>query len=253
MSAQDYDFRLAVGGTQEINSEGRFLYYLSGSAGGLSERIKVKHQASGLQMKLMPGQAFELPAGAKLGASWRIENADGQAVIVGSVIVGRGAFKDNRMSGSVSVVEGGKVRTSSGGAFSGYLGQSAVAGKYAHVQIWNPAGSKKNIFVESMIFVVSASPSFVVVAHDSGQLTAQWASTSKKVGGALSAGVLCKGSLASVAIGEALAGMTIQQNVPQVLNFREPLMVPEGRGVVVASQVLASDLQVSFESFEEPV
>lgn len=150
MTAQNYDFTVKIGGAAWVQAPGRFVYYLKGDAGGFGVAIRVKHVASGLFLTMLPGQAFELPESALVGDSWQIENYDKQATISGILVIGLGNFKDNRISGEVSVIDGGK-RLSLGGV-TGFasvpFGYTPNVGWYSNMIINN--GSQKNFVLNQL-------------------------------------------------------------------------------------------------------
>lgn len=143
---QLYDITIAANTTRQLDAPGSYFYYYAGSAGGADSTITLRGLSSGLRIILKPGQAFRLPAG-QIETSWVLTNLANVATIIGSVIVGDGDITDNRVTGSVEVVDGEKYRTMAGGMFVASSYSPAAAGNYSFVQLWNPAGSGKNLIV----------------------------------------------------------------------------------------------------------
>jgi hypothetical protein len=259
MTAANYDFKVAAaqGSTARVEAPGRFCYYLSGSAGGLSERIRVKHPASGLAVLLMPGQAFELPDGAPVGASsWLVENADGQAAIGGVLVIGSGAFKDNRLSGVVGVVDGGKARTRANQAFWGSAHVPATVSAYGAVQLWNAAGSGKVLIVEKVgvgLLGGSASPCHVGFLPNGlpGGVGAGYPK-SKLASGSATAAQLITATAAGTLFPwmvDIYAPATDTKFVP----LNEPIAVPPGYGLCVDCGTPNQSLSANFEFYEDAV
>ncbi|MCL6484930.1 MAG: hypothetical protein I4O49_12305, partial [Janthinobacterium lividum] len=112
-----YDFNLSPGGAQNLDVKGRFFKYRSGTGA-----IRVRASKGGY-VDLLPGQGvrgfdFEsLTVADRSGAN-----------NVGVLIVGDFDFQDDRIAGTVDVVDGGRTRTLAGIAFGASAYQAAVPG-----------------------------------------------------------------------------------------------------------------------------
>lgn len=249
---QLYDITIAANTTRQLDAPGSYFYYYAGSAGGADSTITLRGLSSGLRLILKPGQAFRLPQGQKETA-WVMTNYANTATILGSVLVGDGDITDNRLTGTVEVVDGGKSRTLAGGAFSLASAPGAVAGQYTHCGIWNQAGSGKNVIIEK--FVVSSS---VVGGINWGTATGYLGtlgvgSASKKSGAAVSAGLQTSGNSASAfPTGFAYLGLIqASANTPYIHELREPIVITPNNGFAIASGALATQLTMTIEFFEE--
>jgi hypothetical protein len=96
----------------------------------------------------MPGQGFRLDK--KTFTNLQVTNYGGQATIIGALLIADGGFFDNRVTGSVEVIDGGRTRALNNGSFIGTNGIAGSAGNISHLQMWNPVGSGVNVFVDSM-------------------------------------------------------------------------------------------------------
>jgi hypothetical protein len=146
---QLYDITLTTSQTRQLDAPGSYFYYYAGSAGGADATITLRGLSSGLRIILKPGQAFRLPNGT-IENAWVMTNYAGTSTIIGTVIVGNGDITDNRVTGSVEVIDGGKNRTLANQAFIGYGYANAAAGNYSYTQLWNPSNSGKRIVIEQI-------------------------------------------------------------------------------------------------------
>lgn len=146
-----YDISIAPGQVRDIFVNGSYVYFYSGSAGGADTTITVNQDSRGQRVLLMPGQAYRMPEG-QVGTRWLIGNLKGEGTIVGRLVIGSGELTDNRVTGSVEVIDGEQNRTLAGLMFSGSGTQAPFASVYSNTQLWNPAGSGKMLIVKSCNF-----------------------------------------------------------------------------------------------------
>lgn len=177
------------------------------------------------------------------------------AANVGKIIVASNEFVDDRISGEVSVIDGGKARTLSSIAFTAYSGINAVAGQYSHCQVWNPTITK-NLIVEQLIVTSTVAQSVILRAHNAALATGytQLNPSSKKIGGA--DGTMenrITTNAAQLPTGKLLGSF----NLPVAGNFAykltEPIIIPPSQGLVAFSGVVNTDLTITVECFEEPI
>lgn len=254
-----YDFTAAISGAEfRISAAGTYLRYYSGAAAGLDSRIIVKCDSRSLAVVLKPGQAVRLDAADGKAVDWRLSNYAKQAAISGFVVIGDGQLDDSTITGDVNVIDNAFSRTIGNGAFVGAANNNApVAAQNPNVELWNPAGSGKLVVVESLCF--SSSTAQTIVVGDSSTALAS-AMAAGSVMSKYSAGVVG----ASVGVGEMRytnqAGAPIVNspmqfqvlaNIPQVINFREPFVLPEGRGLLLYGVTVNSYLICNFEWFEQ--
>jgi hypothetical protein len=173
------------------------------------------------------------------------------------VLVAGADFVDDRVTGEVSVIDGGKARTRSNTAMTAQIYCGAVAGQYAHCQLWNPADSGKNAFIEQLFLNGAAAQGVSVLSHNAALSTAAGTPRpqSKKVGGAQSALFNYKqNAAAAIPTGQVLGLFAAPANQTILLPFREPFMLPPGQGIVAyVNSVQNTDLNAVFEFFEEAV
>jgi len=156
------------------------------------------------------------------------------------------------VTGTVSQVDGGKIRTNLNQAFSGCAYCGAVAAQYSAIELWNPAGSGKNAFVESTLISGATNSAWWLTPTATQLATLVVNPRSKKAGGANSVMELRKENLVAV-LGGSFMNSFMTANTQNIINVREPIMVPAGYGLVICQNVANVDLLANFEYFEEAV
>jgi hypothetical protein len=251
---QVFDINLKPGESRPVDVQASYIYFLNGSAGGVDSTISVTPTGGGETVYLKPGQAYKMAGAAPVMARWTIANLKGEGTIIGQVLMGEGEFSDNRVSGSVEVIDGGKARTYANVAFMGNLFQAGQANNFSAVQLFNPAGSAKNLVVQQIGMTSGNSASGFGISFYNAQLPTVGAyGKSKKSGGPDSVARMASGIVAAVP-GTTLCGIdTATKNC----KFTEPLVIAPGWGAVVTNVTLATDtganLSATFEYYEEPV
>ena len=152
---QHYDINIPAGGAREIQVQGDYVYYLSGSAGGADSTITLRDVSGSDTVLLKPGQAFRLGYGGK-NVRWIVGNHAGAGDIEGVLLMGEGEFSDNRISGSVEVT--GTVKTQEvgleyGGSYSSFGVTLPTAN--LPVQVIAPASNVNGLVVHQSIIAHS--------------------------------------------------------------------------------------------------
>lgn len=251
---QIYDITIAPNNVQEVASQGRYIYYYNGSAGGADASITVKHDMSGTAIVLKPGQAFRLDDKERGGGRWLIGNYANTAPILGRIVVGNGRIDDNTITGSVEVIDGGKNRTKAGMAFMMYANQVQTAGQVTINQLWNPVGSGKNAIVERINLTCGGTAQAIVVRLTNTPLPGATGCQSKLVGGPVSSCVVQGVSQAGLATGTVVWAMYFAANSTVTLPLSEPIILPPGSGISASSgQPTGLDVPFSVEFYEESI
>jgi hypothetical protein len=250
---QYYDITISASGNDfQVGATGRFFYYLNGSTGGADQTIKVRAGNSGLSFLLKPGQSITLDDSEKKPDTWYISNYAKQAVILGQILTGEGSFTDNRISGSVEVIDGGKNRTLAGGAFSAASSANPTAANYAFSYLYNPAGSGKNVIVNDMQVSSTTGQTIYVVTGTGVPPGIAYAGTSKKAGSGLaSAAVKYEGAQAAYPGTNVLFANAVAAATPQRIQLTDPIVLTLGAWICITATVVNTDLQCSRQFFEE--
>lgn len=251
-----YDISIEPGQVRDIFVNGSYVYFYSGSAGGADATITVNQDSRGQRVLLMPGQAYRMPDG-QAGTRWLIGNLKGEGTIVGRLVIGAGDLTDNRVTGSVEVIDGEKVRTMAGGMFAGVPAIANTPTQFGNVQLWNPAASGKNLIVTQMA-ISWTSASNAVVTFENAQLSTLYEHqpSNKKAGATAPVGQLRKQSNAAVMqvfpYG-ILQNIEIQAGGPAIWKVSGALVLQPGYGLTVNQQTENMGIKASYEWFEEPI
>jgi hypothetical protein len=237
-----------------INSPGTLFYLDKTSTGICTVEGSVDQGTTGNALLASPGfslfneggfSGFRISAPAQAGKVLRIVIGTGVSVKPGDAV----------QSGSVATatVDGAKARTLNAQAFRAAIVVGIVAGQYPHVQLMNPTGSGKNIFISSVSFYSTlAGP--IASGFYSTPLTTLWGGGLTKLNGGTS-GVAqrrVKNDVTLLVASNNVTDLTaLAANTTYQFKLAEPLCITPGNGFVVLSQTIASDLVASFEWFEE--
>jgi hypothetical protein len=240
-----YDFTLIAGQSQVLEVRGSYFKY----KGGLGA-IRVT-PSSGGPVDLLPGQGMSGIAFERLTIKDLTGNAN-----MGFVLAGDGKWDDDRITGTVEVLEGGKARTLAGMAFCATVETGAVdAAMLGRAAIFNPVDSVKRIVVEAIglsspyaqkcnMFAMSA-----MLATDAGP-------------GASKDFISAKTSVARLSTGQvSIPGpgpaarwqLSVIANGRDVWTPKEPIVLAPGSGIVLWSQTQGVYFAASFEWFEESI
>lgn len=238
-----YDFNLQPNGGQVIDVKGRFVKYRSGT-GYIRVRL-----SSGGYADLLPGQGIFNMAFDSLTVSDRTGLAN-----IGTILAGDFDFRDDRITGTVDVVDGGKARTLAGLAYMASNALTSAAAQYPSIQLWNPPGSGRNLVVEK-ISAAHTSQGLIDMGRTSAPIGAAFkAPTNKNLSIAGGSVAQCRYQssaalpmvAADVMFNSIVAGMALV-----LLPLNEPIVVGPGMGLCIMSEVQNVALNASFEYFEE--
>lgn len=240
-----YSFVVPAGGAFQVQAIG--VYFKIAAASGL---LEVRGDTFGTIGQLVPGQGLrDSPFG-------RLEFRDlsGFDNSVTIVIAGE-SFVDDRVQGSVEVIDGGKSRTIAGSAFTAYTAkQVAVAGEHAFVQLFNPPGSGRNAYVKAMVLSCTVSTFIGVTPANTGGLGAL-AGFSKAKRLSLADGITQVRSISQVAfLGSVnLVGGYVGSAGSLSIVLQEPILIEPGYGIAAGTSdtTVPCVLTAAFELIEE--
>lgn len=242
-----YDFNVLPNGTQAIDVAGKFFKYKDGT--GL---IRVRLTKGGY-VDLMPGQGVWNTEFSSLSVQDRT-GADNSGVI----LAGWFDFQDDRIVGTVDVVDGGKNRTLANQAFTGVIVMTPAATQYSNIHLFNPAGSNRNIYLEQ--FIVSSNTAgeiggYIATAQVPNNVGGADVGKSKKAGGANS---VCQTTTNTAAGANAFAAGNklvidayVQASQSLAYKFSEPIMLGPGTGFTITHLAANATLIGTLEYFEE--
>lgn len=154
------------------------------------------------------------------------------------------------INGIVNTVDGALSRTLANQAFLSYLSSGPVAAQYPHCQMWNPPASGRNLYIESLL-VSSGTAGIVYIADHNAALPTAGSVFSKYSGSAAGVGLAKTTTNAALQYVAMATAFYVGVNVPQVINFREPLLIPPGRGLNVLGGAVNAGLLANFEWYEQ--
>jgi hypothetical protein len=155
---------------------------------------------------------------------------------------------------SVSIVDGGKVRTLAGQAFLGSAGVGPIAAQFSHAQLRMPAGTGKRAVLRQVIAGSTVAGVLQLQRFDTALATFLQNAPSKNIGSAdSSAEQRIETNVGQLGTGGLIAQELVQANVtapPLVL--AEPLVIHPGQGVLLRQNVANTQLWTVWEFYEEP-
>ncbi|MBD5803860.1 hypothetical protein AZOA_33010 [Azoarcus sp. Aa7] len=245
MHARIYDFTLTAGGMQRLPVVGDFFKVLS-STGTINVNVD-----TGASLDLMPGQGLR-----EFNFNTLTITDKSGAANSGKILVGFSGMIDDRVTGEVSVIDGGRSRTLAGVAFWGKGYAAAVAGQLSFVALCNPVGSGKKLLVEQVMagLVAGAAGSVSVGFGAAGIGALQRYGTSKISSGSASVGEIRFGSGAASSMVSVMADLYIPnaQYGQNTIRLSEPVVVLPGYSFLAEGMVNAGT-GFNVEFFEEPV
>jgi hypothetical protein len=240
-----YDFNLGPNTSTTMEVAGKFFKYKSGAG-----VIRVRTSKGGV-VDLLPGQGV-----------WNIDYTSltiadrSGAQNAGVILAGDFDFHDDRITGTVDVVDGGKARTLANMAFMGNMYQPGLASNFSAVELYNPPGSGKNLVIEQIGITSSNGAGGFGISLLSGILPAQTPgpfAKSKLTGGADSVARLYS-CVNAAQQGSGLCGVDV---AVKNFKFTEPLVVVPGWGVVVTNVTPAGDnsasISATFEFYQDQI
>lgn len=239
-----YDFNVAANQSQVLDVKGRFFKYKSGTG-----MIRVR-ATSGGYVDLLPGQGVWNTEFSSLTVTDRtgLQNA-------GVLLAGDFDFHDDRITGTVDVVDGGRTRTLAGTAFAGAFATTPTAGQYTVIGLWNPPGSGKNAYIEQIIVSANVAGEFGIVVNNAqvvNNVGGPGNPNAKRAGAAAS---VCQYTRASQAAGGTPGQLLLDSysiaNQAFPFRFIEPIMLPPGYGLGLSHAVANASVILMTEHFEE--
>jgi len=252
---QVFDLKIAPGAVRFIDVRAAYIYFLNGSAGGGDTTIAFQPESGSETVYLKPGQAYKIPTGDRIGTRWTMTNVKGEGTIIGQVLMGEGEFTDNRVSGSVEVIDGGKARTLAGVAFSAWVSAPGVAGVRSVVQLQNPAASGKNVVVERIAVASQVSTGFEVRPGlaDVGGGFGTAASKLVTNGALVVSSAIFKVGTRAVDTTSTLYLLNAAIGTQAAWRPLEPIVIAPGGILSIVGQSLNADVAASMEWYEDKI
>ncbi|MGK5073243.1 hypothetical protein [Janthinobacterium sp. ZB1P44] len=240
-----YDFNLPPNGGQVIDVKGRFVKYRSGNS---SIRVRM---SNGGYVDLLPGQGVWGVDYAGL----TVQDRSG-ANNAGSIIAGDFDFRDDRITGTVDVVDGGKARVITGRAFSGAVAITPNAGQFGTLSLFNPAASPSRVMIEQLVISSNTSGEiggYIGLSQVPNNQSVVSSPSSKLSGGADSACIFTRNTsvAANPYTGKAVFDNFLVAGQPYTYRLTEPIVLLPGHCLTIAHTVANGALILTAEHFEE--
>lgn len=174
------------------------------------------------------------------------------AANAGGILIGDTEFIDDRVTGTVDVNDANKSSVLAGSAFMGYVGQAAVVGQYAEVQLWNPSAAVL-VIVEAIHITPGAAGVPINISRRAAALTAASNATNKLLGSAVSTGQLRSQSSVAPATASGLGYLIPPTTALITLQPKRPIVLPQNTGIGLHNETVNTQLNVTFEFSEESV
>lgn len=233
---------VAAGGSMQVLAEGSFFRVYSSSG-----PVAVTVDTVGELGPLLAGQGLKDTPFKRLF----VRDLSGSANIV-QLIVADASFVDDRITGEVSVIDGGKSRTIAGQMGMINAQTSAAVGFYSMCGLWNPVGSGRRAIVKRM-FISTATAQIMYIGRVAappavlGLPLSGLFNGSAYSGACKSAGDNTLNSLAGLSAG----GVFTQSVSPLTIQLDEPVVVMPGYGFVVSTSTLNTDCSLFMPFVEE--
>lgn len=238
---------LSAGQRLPLNIAGDF-FRLSAAAYPVSVSLLKNQRIIGTMQNLLAGDYVN---GVEFDGVIIDNGATAQDVTI--QIAGGGAGSD-RVLGEVSVINGELARVKAGACFIGPVNQAGVAGQYSYTELWNPAGSGKNLILNKISAqCLTAAVSLYVARHNAALATLAGNGISKITSGGTGAAELRAGTNA-VLVGAPMGYFAIAAaSDSKDFDFSEPLIIQPGAGVLVNTLLFNVNLSATFQWIEESV
>ncbi len=241
LPTETYTFTIPAGGMYPLLTVGRMFKIISATGA-----VNVTGDRFGTFGPILAGQGLRDVDFSQL----QFVDVSGAANRV-TVIVGDSVFIDDRITGEVSVVDGGKARTLAGGIglVSGQL--PAVAGQVCKSGIWNPAGSGRRAVMRSMRAALSLAGD-IYIARINAALPSLTVPFSLLADGSAFGGSCRAAGDTSAGYAGTIVG-TLSVPASQTVEFRldEPIVIRPGYGIVFQSAAVNVQLTTFLTFFEE--
>lgn len=250
-----YSFRLTASAVEPFNikAQGNYVRYRKVLTGIFAPEILIETDQGDL-IPLLPGEYAYL---GKLCEEFKVFNVAGSTTMTGVLMIAGGTdgvhTGSDRISGEVSVTDGGRSKTLGNAAFIGLNGNGASgASNFNNFQIINPTGSGINTILSSIKVKSSTAHTVGMGRYDTNLGNLSYG-VSKLIGGAHSLTEMRQtaGVTQFADGGGTVDSFTVPANTSTVFTFPEPLVLEPGKGLNFWDATLNVDLTIAYYFTEE--
>lgn len=158
MATRIYDFTLgaSIGAAQQIPVNGSVVTVLSSAPATSKVRITIE---TGESWDCYPGQGFRLPDGKQF--AWVLVSNLAAVAMTGAIVIGDAGWIDNRITGMVTIADGGADKTAIGAQFSSSITRAAGgAGVFSMAGMRSTAATVANVKRLQVSSTIAGSISF---------------------------------------------------------------------------------------------
>ena len=240
-TAQIYTYTIAANATVVLLSEGGFYKLLAASGD-----VRIAREGGSSIGPILPGQGERIEF-----KRLTITDTSGVSNTV-SILVADESFIDTRIYGNVNVIDGGRLLTMSDAAYVGNAAASPAAGFYGAVQLWNPPGNTKWASISRVICSSFATVAYALRPSNAALASAGNIPQPKKILTGTSNSVMQTRFDTPAAIpGGSVIGLVYQPtNTPFVFDFKEPILIPPGQGLIAVNANIAQHMSANFDFIE---
>ncbi len=242
-STRVYNFSIPAGGSFQLPVTGSYFRVMTAT-----DVLEVQGDTFGNIYPLYTGQGLQ----GQEFRSLNLLNRTG-ATNNGSILVSDGKFVDDRITGEVSIIDGGKSRTFSNSAYVSNAFSVALAAQLPHCQLWNPVASLKNIVIQNFDVSTNVTGPFQFNINNIALTTTQANGTNKLSGSAASIGESRVQMPATELLTSFMgSGQLTANSAPYRYDFREPVILKPGYGFVVTmNNTVSVNLTTVIQYYED--
>jgi hypothetical protein len=244
MQGQHYDFTIPAGGAVQLAVCGSTAKILTAS--GL---VQIQTD-TGARVLAMPGQGVR---NFDFGKITLVDKSG--AVNKGFIWIADADMIDDRITGEVSVIDGGKSRVISGSSFLGVGFAVGTAYDVPKVQLLNPAASGKRIVINQFVIQGESGAGMASIRRYDTPLTENLTVTNllSKTGNAWAGSAQLRRLVDVTDVGSTWAGrFRIDANGPAVVwKATEPFVLLPGTGCIVTVGTVGIGFTAAIEGYEE--
>lgn len=199
------------------------------------------------------GRAENEANGARYFDEARLLSATAQTVRVG-ISDGSGGYdralgevvSEQKLTQLSSSPIGYDALTNNNFCHAGAATQGAVASEFSHIQILNPAGSGKILYVDNLMASVGAASHIDLLRYDTA-LTTAVAARSLKIGGAAGIGQVRTQTFTTlVGTGDLIAQIRMAADAPfDIFKYQSPIIIAPGEGIVARCRLANTGLSIN--------
>ena len=231
-------FNIPAGETKVFERGGTYLEVID-APGSLNIELQA---ADGSQADEMRGALSGFYSGEAF-ASLQISNPETYAQTVRLMVSSRSGGS-RRQPGTVQVVDGERNKVLTGVCFRGV---SQVIGNQAAIELWNPAGSGKNLFVQAIRAGAASADSWGVQTTDLQFATAGSTPSNLDRSGPAAVALMRTGDASTATNPRGHGAGYLAASTDVVIMFQRPLLVRPGFGALVYVNSAANTLRATFE------